>query len=72
MQFLQIISLRVGGWSVHLAGDSFKMLKQFLRSYSKESIINKFYETHPKVPDDKTDESSECLLRITNHSLLGL
>ena len=29
-----------------------------------ESIINKFHEIRPKVPDDKTDESSAGLLRI--------
>ena len=32
--------------------------------FSWESIINKFHEIRPKVPDDKTNESSARLLRI--------
>ena len=33
-------------------------------NFSSESIINKFHEIRPKVPDDKTDESSAGLVRI--------
>ena len=32
--------------------------------FSCESIINKFHEIRPKVPDDKADESSAGLVRI--------
>ena len=51
----------------------FALEKKF---FSWKFIINKFQKISPKVPDDKTDESSASFLRIdlnwsANHSLVG-